>query len=71
MTQSFEPQAMITRFAQRAEAVKKRVLPPVGGPEREHFLRQAEVDFQDFAMIADARATLSDGVLSLEIDLRG
>jgi len=42
----------------------------VAGEERQHFIAQANVDFQDFAMIGDATATLEDGVLTLRIDLR-
>jgi len=61
---------MITRFRERADAVKRRGLPPVEGPERQRFLQAAQIDFQDFAMIGDAVATLDDGILRLEIDLR-
>ena len=70
MSDTFDPQEMIDRFAERAEAVRKRNLPAVGGEERRHFIRQAELDFMDFAMIGDAEATLADGVLTLRIDLR-
>ena len=70
MSETFDPQGMINRFAERAEAVRKRNLPAVGGEERRHFIRQAEQDFMDFAMIGDAEATLVDGVLTLRIDLR-
>jgi len=31
---------------------------------------QANIDFQDFAMIGDAQAMLEDGVLTLRVDLR-
>ncbi len=34
------------------------------------FIEAARIDFQDFAMIGDAEATLHDGILRLEIDLR-
>jgi hypothetical protein len=34
-------------------------------------LQQAQVDFQDFAIIGDATATVEDGVLVLRIDMRG
>ncbi len=34
--------AVITRFRERAAAVKKRNLPPVGGDERQAFIKQAE-----------------------------
>ena len=61
---------MIHRFQERAEAVKRRGLPPVEGPERQMFLEAARLDFQDYAMIADATATLEEGILRLEIDLR-
>jgi hypothetical protein len=66
----FSPNEMIERFRDRAASVKRRPLPPVAGEERQHFVRQAQVDFQDFAMIGDAAATLEDGILTLRIDLR-
>ena len=61
---------MIARFKERAAAVRKRPLPPVAGEERQQFIAQANTDFQDFAMIGDAEATLEDGMLTLRIDLR-
>lgn len=61
---------MIERFKERAAAVRKRPLPPVAGEERQQFISQANTDFQDFAMIGDAEATLEDGVLTLRINLR-
>jgi hypothetical protein len=61
---------MIARFKERAAAVRKRPLPPVAGEERQQFISQANTDFQDFAMIGDAEASLEDGVLTLRIDLR-
>ena len=70
MSQAFDPQDMILRFRERAEAVKRRGLPPVEGPDRQRFLEAARIDFQDFAMLGDANATLEDGILRLEIDLR-
>jgi hypothetical protein len=45
-------------------------LPPVGGEERRLFVEQAKIDFQDFAMIGDADATVVDGILELRVDLR-
>jgi hypothetical protein len=67
---SFDPQAMVARFKERAVAVRKRPLPPVAGEERQHFIAQANTDFQDFAMIGDAQASLEEGILTLRIDLR-
>jgi len=61
---------MLNRFRERAEAVKKRPLPPVAGPERALFVNQAKIDFQDFAMIGDCEATLEDGILTLKLDIR-
>lgn len=61
---------MVLRFRERAEAVKRRGLPPVEGPDRLRFIEAAKLDFQDFAMLGDATATLEEGVLRLEIDLR-
>lgn len=62
--------AMLQRFRDRAAAVKKRPLPPVAGQERQLFLENAQRDFQDFAIIGDAQATIEDGVLVLRVDLR-
>ena len=70
MSTAFEPSEMIQRFQARADAVRKRGVPPVEGPERLRFLEAARVDFQDYAMIGDAIATLDEGILRLEIDLR-
>ena len=67
---AFDVDAMIQRFQERAHAVKQRPLPPVAGEERQAFISQAKLDFQDFAMIGDAEAELVDGVLTLRVDLR-
>ena len=61
---------MIKRFKDRAAAVKKRDLPPVGGEERQRFIAQAQTDFQDFAIIGDSTASFENGFLVLRIDLR-
>jgi hypothetical protein len=70
MEQTFDPEAMVARFRQRAEAVRTRGLPPVEGPERQRFRQQAQQDYMDFAMLGDAEATLEDGILTLRVDLR-
>jgi hypothetical protein len=67
---AFDPNEMVLRFRERADAVKRRGFPPVEGPERQRFIEAANLDFQDFAMLGDAVATLDDGILRLEIDLR-
>ena len=66
----FDPQEMVQRFRQRAEAVRTRGMPPIEGSERVRFREQAQRDFSDFAMIGDAEAELVDGILTLRIDLR-
>lgn len=70
MADEFDPDAMIQRFKDRAKAVKKRDLPPIGGEERQRFIAQAKQDFQDYAIIADAAVTLEGGILTLTVDLR-
>ena len=70
VAEGLDVDAMIERFRERAKAVRSRNLPPVAGPERTKFIQQAQTDFQDFAIIADAEATLDDGILTLRIDLR-
>jgi len=70
VSEAFDPNEMIHRFRERADAVRRRSVPPVEGPERLLFIEAAKIDFQDFAMLGDATATLEDGILRLEIDLR-
>jgi hypothetical protein len=70
MPDELDVDAMIQRFRERAEAVRSRPLPPVAGEERTKFVRQAQVDFQDFAIVGDAVGAFEDGVLVLRIDLR-
>ena len=64
-------EAMLARFRERAQAVQERPLPPVAGPQREQFVAQAQLDFQDFAIVGDATWEFTDGVLTLKIDLNG
>jgi len=69
MADELDVDAMLARFRERAERVKERPLPPVAGPERERFIEQAELDFQDFAIVGDASWTFADGVLTLTVAL--
>jgi hypothetical protein len=69
MPDSLDVEAMLERFRQRAQAVRERPLPPVAGPERQRFVEQAQLDFQDFAMLGDATWEFVDGVLTLRVDL--
>ena len=61
--------AMLQRFRDRAGAVRDRPLPPVAGPERQRFIDQAQLDFQDFSIVGDATWDFTDGVLTLRVDL--
>ena len=61
---------MLKRFKERALAVKQRPLPPVAGDERKAFIVQAKQDYRDFAIVGDASWELTDGVLTLTVDLR-
>ena len=70
MADALDLDAMLQRFRDRAAAVKGRNLPPIGGEERARFIEQAKNDFQDFAIIGDATASVEDGVLTLTVDLR-
>lgn len=70
MADEFQPEEMVQRFKERAEAVRRRGLPPVEGPERQMIMRQMQLDYQDFAMLGDAEASLEDGILTLRVDLR-
>jgi hypothetical protein len=62
--------AMLQRFRERAEAVKDRPLPPVAGAERQQFIEQAELDYMDYAIVADATWNFEDGILTLRVGLR-
>ena len=62
--------AMIERFKARARAVRSRGLPPVEGADRKRFVEQMQLDYQDFAMLGDATGSITDGILTLTIDLR-
>lgn len=70
MADALDIEAMLQRFRDRSVAVKRRNLPPVAGPDRSRLIEQAQLDFQDFAIVGDAVASIEDGVLTLRVDLR-
>ena len=49
---AFDPNEMITRFRDRATAVRKRPLPPIAGEERQLFIANSETDFRDLQSLA-------------------
>ena len=67
----FDVDAMLKRYAERAGAVRDRPLPPVAGEERQKFIEQAQTDYTDFALVANATWELDDEHLVLRIPLRG
>jgi hypothetical protein len=62
--------AFSNRFAERAESIKKGGMPPLEGLMRVKWIKQRNLDYQDFLMISDCLAFLSEGMLTLTIDLR-
>lgn len=67
----FDVDAMLKRYAERAEAVRDRPLPPVAGEERKKFIEQAEIDYTDYALVASASWEIDDTHLVLRIPLKG
>ena len=65
----FDVDAMITRFKQRAEAVRERGIPPPVGSARRQFIEAAGQDYTDYMLIALAQWSVADGRLTLEIPL--
>ena len=70
MADSFDVDAMVARFQERAKAVRDRPLPPLEGTARREYIERAQLDYQDFAMVGDAAGALQEGILVLRIDLR-
>ncbi len=66
----FDVEAMVSRFRERAKAVRSRGVPPLEGADRRRFVERMQLDYQDFAMLGDATGSLEDGVLVLRVDLR-
>ena len=59
--------AMVQRFQERAAGVRKRNMPPIAGAERKAFVQQAEMDYLDFALIADSTISLDGGILTVDL----
>ncbi len=65
----FDVDAFIARFAERAEAVKERGIPPLEGEARRTFIAAAEQDYMDYALVANASFEVAEGALLLRIPL--
>jgi hypothetical protein len=61
----------LQRFADRAEAVKERGVPPLEGQARKAFIESAEKDYLDYSLVAAASWTVEDGHLVLRIPIGG
>jgi len=70
MPDDFDVDAMVTRFKERAAAVRKRGIPPLEGDDRKRFIQRMQLDYMDYAMVGDATGAIDDGILVLRIDLR-
>ena len=66
---SFNVEEFINRFKDRASAVKERPMPPIGGDERMQFMKQAELDYQDYMIISDSEFEITDEYLIFKYKL--
>lgn len=66
---NFDVDEFLGRFAERAEAVRRRGIPPLEGEARRAFIAQAEQDHLDYSLIASAEWEVRDGALVLRIPL--
>ena len=66
---SFNIEKFINRFKDRANAVKDRPMPPIGGDERMQFMKQAELDYQDYMIISDSEFEVTDEYLIFKYKL--
>ena len=66
---SLNVKELLDRYKERAEAVKNLSIPPVGGDDRMAFVKQAEIDYQDFMIIADSEVEITEEYLILKFKL--
>ena len=67
MSDTLDTEAMIQRFKERADGVRKRNMPPIAGAERKAFVQQAEEDFLDYSLLADSQISLDGGILTIDL----
>ena len=65
----FDVDSFIARFRERAEAVRTRPLPPVAGDERRKLIKQAEIDFMDYAIVGNATWSVEGDNLVIRLPL--
>ena len=66
---SFNINEFQKRFKERADAVKNRPMPPIGGDERLAFIKQAEKDYQDYMIISDSEFEITQEYLIFKYKL--
>jgi len=66
---TFNIEEFQNRFKERAEAVKSRPMPPIGGDERLAFIKQAEKDYQDYMIISDSEFEITEDFLVFKYKL--
>jgi len=66
---TFNINDFLNRFKKRAEAVKNRSMPPVGGDERLAFIKQAEEDYQDYMIISESEFEINDDYIIFKYKL--
>ena len=67
--EQFNTDNFLSRFKERADAVKKRSIPPVGGDDRNAFIKQAELDYLDYSLIANSELEITSDNLIFKIEL--
>ncbi len=61
----------LKRFADRAEAVRERGVPPLEVTARKKFIEAAEKDYLDYSLVASSSWSVDEGVLVLRILISG
>jgi hypothetical protein len=68
---TFDVNAFLQRFRDRAAAVRERGIPPLEGDARRAFIASAEQDHLDYMLVASASWSVEDAELVLRIPLDG
>ena len=66
---SFNINEFQKRFEERADAVKNRPMPPIGGDERLAFIKQAEKDYQEYMIISESEFEITEEYLIFKYKL--
>ena len=69
MVARLDVEEFLSRFRDRAQAVKERGIPPLEGEARQKFIEQAEKDYLDYSLVGGASWAIEEGHLVLRIAL--